>query len=85
VIRQIVSADNHYIKLTASLKQKKYREEHGLFVAEGIRFVQEALAASWTLDYVLAAEEKLCDDRIQALLRKIEEGGSPILSMPLKL
>jgi TrmH family RNA methyltransferase len=80
-----VSLDNHYIKLAASLKQKKYREESGLFVVEGIRFVQEVLAASWILDYVVVAEEKCDNIKMQELLNKLEVLGCPVLMAPLKL
>ena len=34
---------NNSIKLIASLKQKKYREQHGLFVAEGVKITNELL------------------------------------------
>ena len=33
------------IKLVVNLKQKKYRSQHGLFVVEGEKVVQELLAA----------------------------------------
>ncbi len=39
----ITSKDNKYIKLARSLKQKKYREKHSLFVVEGENIVREAL------------------------------------------
>ena len=83
--RQIVSPDNHYVKLAASLRQKKYREENALFVVEGPRFVKEALESAWTLEYVVVDENKVDNDKIQELLVSIAERDCPILSVPLKL
>jgi RNA methyltransferase, TrmH family len=39
----MLSKDNKHIKNALKLKQKKYREEEGKFIAEGIRFVEEAI------------------------------------------
>lgn len=42
-MRRIESKDNKYIKLAASLKNKKYRDMENLFLVEGWRAVAEAL------------------------------------------
>lgn len=39
----IVSEQNQWLKRCKALQQKKYRLQYGQFVAEGLRFVQEAL------------------------------------------
>lgn len=59
-------------KAAAFLKQKKYREEQGEFLAEGLRTVEEAVEygqVSW-LFYV-----ENDDARLQKLLKKAEEKG----------
>ncbi len=43
-MKSISSIDNRVIKLARSLHHKKYREQENLFLAEGRRLVQEALA-----------------------------------------
>ncbi|WP_417213210.1 TrmH family RNA methyltransferase [Bizionia sp.] len=40
------------IKLITSLKQKKYRQQHGLFVAEGIKTIAELLNSNLELHHV---------------------------------
>ena len=40
------------ITLITSLKQKKYRAQHKLFVVEGIKTIQEFLNSSYELDYL---------------------------------
>jgi len=42
-MKRIESSQNKIIRLTRSLGMKKYRREHGLFVAEGERLVQDGL------------------------------------------
>lgn len=40
------------IKLITSLVQKKYRKQHGLFFAEGIKVIDELLLSNFELDHV---------------------------------
>jgi TrmH family RNA methyltransferase len=40
------------IRLITSLKQKKYRTQHKLFVVEGIKTIQEFLNSSYDLEYL---------------------------------
>lgn len=49
----ITSHQNHKIKLARSLRKRKYREEHGLFLAEGIFHVGEAIASDAPVEYIL--------------------------------
>ena len=44
------------IKLVQSLKQQKFRKEHGLFVVEGRKMVEELLVSSFETVYVFATE-----------------------------
>lgn len=41
-----MSLSKNNTKLITSLQQKKYRQKHNLFVAEGIKVVQELLNSS---------------------------------------
>ena len=40
-----MSLSKNHSKLITSLQQKKYRQQHQLFVAEGVKVVQELLAS----------------------------------------
>jgi len=44
------------IKLITSLGQKKYRQKNGLFVAEGIKVIQELLNSDFQLEKLFACE-----------------------------
>jgi TrmH family RNA methyltransferase len=49
----ITSPHNPTIKLIRSLAEKKYRQEHGLFVAEGGMVLQRARREGWEPDFLL--------------------------------
>src|ERR1044071_3838971 len=47
------------LSLLRSLRQKKFRNEHGLFVAEGDKLVPEILQSSFAVETVFATEDWL--------------------------
>ncbi len=60
----IQSEQNQWLKRCKALQQKKYRQQYGQFVAEGLRFVQEALDNH-------AAEVVLIDEAHQSFLEQL--------------
>ena len=46
------------IKLITSLKQKKFRTQHQLFVVEGIKVVEEFLNSDYELDAIFAVDDR---------------------------
>ena len=53
------------IKLINSLQQKKYRIEHQLFIAEGVKVIQELLQSKIVLEHLFATEESFSTFTIQ--------------------
>ncbi len=47
---------NNQLKVFKSLQQKKFRKEHGLFVAEGDKLAKELLASSFDIEHVVATQ-----------------------------
>jgi len=45
------------LKLVNSLRLHKYRQEHGLFIAEGVKLVNEALKSSFEIHQIFATPE----------------------------
>lgn len=45
------------IKVITSLQQKKFRKQHGLFLAEGIKVIQELLNSNFELHHLYVTEE----------------------------
>ena len=58
----ITSLSNPLVKLVRALRQKKAREESGLFLVEGIHHVGEALEADWQVELILYAPDLLTSD-----------------------
>lgn len=57
----IKSLSNEKIKEAAKLSQKKYREENGLFLAEGLKTIQAANDYNYEIERVFVLEEKVND------------------------
>lgn len=64
----ITSSQNKFIKLAASLKQKKYRDEVGSFLVEGVRLVEEAVRSDWPVEICICNEESTKNQRVQEIL-----------------
>ena len=58
---QITSVNNKLIKNLTKLKQKKYRQENGLYMIEGFHLVTEAFKAKKSYEYLLGTEEALAE------------------------
>jgi TrmH family RNA methyltransferase len=79
-----MSISKNQLKLITSLSQKKYRQKHQLFIAEGVKVVSELLSSSFeiallfcTQDYETAIRKE-CIVRIsEAELKKISVLKSP--------
>jgi len=74
VVELISSRQNSLIKERCKLHQKKYREQTGLFLIEGIRLVEEAVKAA-RVEEVFYEETLLSSERGRDLLKQIEEKG----------
>ncbi len=68
----ITSLSNPLIKQARALRQKKAREEDGLFLVEGLAHVGSAFEAGWKIEVVLHAPERLRSDFGRELLEKLE-------------
>ena len=53
---KITSVNNELIKETAKLLQRKYRDEKGLFLLEGEKCIQEALASGLEIVHIFEIE-----------------------------
>ena len=76
---EITSLSNIKIKAINSLSQRKYRNEQGLFIAEGIRVCKEALNNGWTFKYFLFDKSNDENALINELINEvILKGGNVI-------
>ncbi len=52
---------NQELKIFSSLKHKKYRQEHGLFLVEGFKTIEELLISDLKIAYLLGSEQALSE------------------------
>ena len=67
----ISSVANKLIKEIASLKQRKYRDRQGLFLAEGVRLVEECANAGWPVKMCIYTEDAVRRERAQAVIERL--------------
>ncbi len=64
----ISSSSNPLIKRIRALRQRKNRDESGLFLVEGIHHVGEAIEAGWGIDTLVYAPDQLTSDFARRLV-----------------
>ncbi len=76
----ISSTANETVKLLRSLDRKKERVETGLFLAEGARHAEEALANGWAPAYAFASQAALERPQTRDLLLRMKGAGARVLT-----
>ena len=72
------------LTLARDLGRRKAREKHSLFVAEGVRSVEELLRSGLKVQGVLVAAQLLSAPRGQALRKSLEQSGVEVLEVSEK-
>lgn len=78
----ITSQHNKFIKLAASLKLKKYRDELGLFIVEGVRLVEEAAHSSWLVETCIYTVEALQQERVRRIIANLKLKNCRMIQVP---
>lgn len=81
----ITSTANDTVKLLKSLDRKRERVETGLFLAEGARHAEEALANGWTPTHAFAAQSALERPQTRDLLLRMKSAGARVLTATEKV
>ncbi len=71
----LTSPANPLIKQARALRQKKARDESGLFLVEGILHVGEAAEAGWEFESLIYAPERLKSEFGRQLIEKLFQRG----------
>ena len=74
----ITSLSNPLVKQARALRQKKARDESGLFLVEGIHHVGEALEADWEVESILYAPDLLTSDFALDLISSQTSNPQPV-------
>ncbi len=81
MIQAISSPDNQHIKSAAALRQKKHRDETGLFLLEGLHLVETAITAKWKIEQTFICEERLIQSQFAEIAEKLLANGSQIFAV----
>ena len=63
-MKLIASKDNEKVKHIRKLKDKKYREQTGQYIIEGIKLLDEAIKEKVNLDTIVICEDKLINTNV---------------------
>jgi len=63
-VKEVASTANPIVKEIGKLAQKKHREETGLFMAEGLKLVIDALDAGWRIRTLIASRALLAENEL---------------------
>ncbi|WP_375624809.1 MULTISPECIES: TrmH family RNA methyltransferase [unclassified Bartonella] len=75
-VKEITSLSNPIIKDLKALSQKKNRNREGLFMAEGLKLVIDALNLGWTIQTLIFSKSKIGNAAIEnTAARAVANGG----------
>ncbi len=77
--RQITSHSNETLKRIRSLREKKFRVREGLFLAEGLRIVAEAVEAGAVPTMLVYASEARAHPVVQRVAEACEAAGGDVI------
>ncbi|QAA32001.1 TrmH family RNA methyltransferase [Clostridium manihotivorum] len=77
----IESTDNKHFKEIKKLKEKKYRKQFGVYIIEGLRFVEEAMKADAEIEELIIDESK--QSRFEAVYERIDDSKITLLKPSL--
>ncbi|MDP1716237.1 MAG: RNA methyltransferase [Anaerolineales bacterium] len=80
----ITSTSNPLIKQARALRQKKARNESGLFLVEGIHHVGEAVAAGWEIEAILYASGVLTSPFAHDLINRFSFKPQPVTAQVME-
>ena len=79
VTREITGFSNPLVKRVRSLREKKYRKQEGLFLAEGLRILTEAREAGRLPEMLFHAHEGASHPLAAALIAQMEAEGRDVI------
>lgn len=89
-MKELTSLNNELVKFVSSLSQKKYRDEHNLFITEGEKGLEGALKSGFKIRYIFTLNDiklKDFDDILykvnEKVMKKISttESAAPVLAV----
>ena len=85
MIEVVTSKNNKTIKMITALKQKKYRDEYQLFIAEGVRLVEEAIQSDWDIHVCVYSAAATSNQRIRHILQVLHDRKCQVIEVTEKV
>lgn len=73
--------NNPYVKYLRRLTGRRFRDQEGKFLVEGVRFVEEALNSTWPVEKLVYSQRVREDERGGELLANAFKQGIPLLEV----
>lgn len=80
-MEQITSTKNSRVKEWGSLKQKKFRDQKGLYLIEGTRLVGDALRAAAPVQTLLVSREKMDSGKLDEVINRAYSLGVELIEV----
>lgn len=84
-IKEVTSVSNPIIKSIKGLHQKKNRESEGLFLAEGLKLITDAIFGGWQIKTLIYAKNIADQKQLQEMALKARGNGTDILEVSEKV
>ncbi|NMA52203.1 MAG: RNA methyltransferase [Peptococcaceae bacterium] len=77
--------NNPHLKYIRRLAGRRFREQEGKLLVEGVRFVEEALNSTWQVDMLVYTRRIRDEERGEKLLQQAAAGGIALLEVEDRL
>ncbi|WP_375615660.1 MULTISPECIES: TrmH family RNA methyltransferase [unclassified Bartonella] len=84
-VKEITSLSNPIIKDLKALSQKKNRNKEGLFMAEGLKLVIDALDLGWTIQTLIFSKSKIGNAAIENIAARVVANGGFVIKASQKV
>ena len=84
-VKEVTSLANPVVKDIRALAQKKYRDQAGVFMAEGLKLVIEALDLGWTIQTLVIAKSSRDNPAIGKVAARSVAAGALVLEASEKV
>lgn len=84
-VKEVTSLANPVIKDIRALAQKKYRDQQGAFMAEGLKLVIDALDLGWSIRTFVFARSQRDNQMVGKMAARTKAAGGLVLEVPEKV
>jgi len=85
LVKEVTSLSNSIIKAIKALHLKKNRDLEGLFLAEGLKLVTDAIDSGWQISTLIYAKNVADQPHLQTIATKARANGTNLLEVSEKV